>query len=331
MISRGVEKHLPKKPTFSDFSPAFRIGVSIGTPLIILKLTGHLDWTLYAIFGGYTSTYGRTASHIERFKMQAAAGTLIVLSLTAGTVVGALPLASFIAIIGIGLVGGSTAGMAEVFQWRPSGALFMVFAFGACASTPETIQKIPIAFIVGGVCAIYAVAIGSIGVWHPIIRGLDSTAPKIHFNPKEIRRNFYQYGGTASAAMFISTVDHLSHPYWAAMTAVVPLSATNTTDRISRGLHRLVGTFIGLFVAVAIISTHPHDWIMILWIGFLLVGAELFVLKHYGMAMVFMTPMALLMTQLNVKHISTSLVLDRGITTGIGVAIGLSVLYLTND
>ncbi|HEY4898144.1 MAG TPA: hypothetical protein VIH79_00300, partial [Candidatus Nanopelagicaceae bacterium] len=78
MISRGVEKHLPKKPTFSDFLPALRIGVSIATPLVILKLTGHLDWTLYAIFGGFTSTYGRTASHKDRFKMQAAAGTLIV-------------------------------------------------------------------------------------------------------------------------------------------------------------------------------------------------------------------------------------------------------------
>jgi|GEM_PF-4468982 len=147
MISLGVKKRVPKKPAFNDFPPAFRIGVSIGIPLVILKLTGHLDWTLYAIFGGYTSTYGRTASHIDRFKMQAAAGNLIVISLTAGTII----------------------------------------------------------------------------------------------------------------------------------------------------------------------------------------GAELFALKHYGMAMVFMTPMALLMTQLNVKHISTSLVLDQGITTGIGVAIGLSVLYLTND
>ena len=263
--------------------------------------------------------------------MQTAAGALIVLSLTAGTAVGALPLASFVAIIGIGLVGGATAGMAEVFQWRPSGALFMVFAFGACASNPETISKIPIAFVVGSICALYAIAIGLIGVWHSTINKIAPTTSKIHFNRREIRRNFYQYGGTASVAMFISTVDHLSHPYWAAMTAVVPLSATSTADRISRGLHRLVGTFIGLFVAVAIISTHPHGWIMLLWIGFLLVSAELFVLKHYGMAMVFMTPMALLMTQLNVKHISTSLVLDRGITTGIGVAIGLSALYLTND
>ena len=329
MILRGVEKHLPNKPTISDFLPAFRIGLSIGTPLVILKLTGHLDWTLYAIFGGFTSTYGRTASHVDRFKMQAAAGTLIVLSLTIGTAVGTLPLASFIAIIGIGLVGGATAGMAEVFQWRPSGALFMVFAFGACASNPETISKIPISFVVGAICAIFAIAVGSIGVWHPTNRGL--AAPKINFTRTEIRRNVYQYGGTASAAMFISTVDHLSHPYWAAMTAVVPLTATSTTDRINRGLHRLVGTFIGLFVAVAIISTRPHGWIMLLWIGFLLICAELFILKHYGMAMVFMTPMALLMTQLNVKHISTSLVLDRGITTGIGVSIGLSVLYLTTD
>ncbi|MEJ0014466.1 MAG: FUSC family protein [Actinomycetota bacterium] len=331
MKERGIRKHLPKKPALSDYLPAIRIGLSIGTPLVILKLSGNLDWSLYAIFGGYTSTYGRTAPHLDRLKMQAAAGTLIVLSLTAGTAVGAHPLASFIAIIGIGIVGGTTAGMAEVFQWRPSGALFMVFAFGACASTPETTSKIPISFVVGAICALSAIGIGSIGKWQPEIQAGGSATSKIHFNRIEIRRNFYQYGGTASLAMFVSTVEHLSHPYWAAMTAVVPLSATSTTDRISRGLHRLVGTFIGLFVADLIISTHPHGWVMLIWIEILLIGAELFVLKHYGTAMVFMTPMALLMTQLNVKQISTSLVLDRGITTVIGVAIGLSVLYLTND
>jgi len=331
MDSRRSLKHLPTNPSLSDYLPAFRIALSIGIPLILLKLTGHLTWSLYAIFGGFTSTYGRMASHIDRIKMQSAAGLLIVLSLTAGTAVGAHPLASFVAIIGIGLVGGTTAGMAVIFQWRPSGALFTVFAFGACASTPETTSRIPISFLVGLACATFAVMVGSLGIWHPKTRRTTSVQRKIEFHPAEIKRNFALYGGAASLSMFISTVDHLSHPYWAAMTAVVPLSATNTNDRLSRGLHRLVGTFVGLFVAVAVISFHPSGWILLFTVGFLQVCSELFVLKHYGMAMVFMTPMALLMTQLNAKHLTTSLVLDRGITTAIGVAIGLSILYITND
>ena len=42
----------------SDFSPSLPVTVSVVAPLVVLRLTGQIDWSLYAVFGTLASVHG---------------------------------------------------------------------------------------------------------------------------------------------------------------------------------------------------------------------------------------------------------------------------------
>jgi uncharacterized membrane protein YccC len=60
----------------------------------------------------------------------------------------------------------------------------------------------------------------------------------------------------------------------------------------------------------------------------LLFPTELFMARHYGIALTFFTPAILLMTQLANPHEPVSLLVDRGTETLLGAAVGIMVVLL---
>jgi len=59
--------------------------------------------------------------------------------------------------------------------------------------------------------------------------------------------------------------------------------------------------------------------------------AELFVGRNYGLALIAVTPLALLMVHLAAPVPAGTLIVDRGLETVIGVAVGLLVGWLTRS
>ena len=68
---------------------------------------------------------------------------------------------------------------------------------------------------------------------------------------------------------------------------------------------------------------------MVLAVAVLQVLAELVVGSNYALALVAVTPLALLMVHLAVPVPASTLLADRGVETLIGVAAGLAVGYVT--
>jgi uncharacterized membrane protein YccC len=129
----------------------------------------------------------------------------------------------------------------------------------------------------------------------------------------------------------VSTVVGIGHPYWAMVSAVVPLAATRPAAQVVRGLHRIIGTLVGLGVAAVLLALDPGGLVLILCVVALQCVAELLVGRNYALALVAITPLALLMVHLAAPTPASVLLLDRGVETVIGVLIGLAVGYLTRD
>jgi uncharacterized membrane protein YccC len=70
---------------------------------------------------------------------------------------------------------------------------------------------------------------------------------------------------------------------------------------------------------------------LILLIVVLQVLAELFVGRNYGLALIFVTPLALLMGEIAVRHPSSALIADRGTETVIGVLFAVALTVLLRD
>lgn len=114
--------------------------------------------------------------------------------------------------------------------------------------------------------------------------------------------------------------------------AVAAVSGPHVKARVIRGLQRLIGTLLGVLVAAGILALGMPPLAVILIAVALQAGAELFVGRNYAIAMVFITPLALLMVQLAAPTTVGVLLTDRlwetvvGIVAGTAVAVGSALI-----
>jgi uncharacterized membrane protein YccC len=126
-------------------------------------------------------------------------------------------------------------------------------------------------------------------------------------------------GGTATAV-------GIGHPYWAMVAAVAPLSAPGITHQVVRAGHRIVGTLGGLLTAAVVLTLGLAPVPMVLAIAVLQVATEWLIGRNYALALLFITPMALLMGQIAAPRPVGSLLFDRAVETVIGAVIGLLII-----
>jgi uncharacterized membrane protein YccC len=115
------------------------------------------------------------------------------------------------------------------------------------------------------------------------------------------------------------------------VSAVVPLAARELVPQVVRGLQRVLGTAAGLLVAAGLLSIDLDSLVVVLVVVLLQATAELFVARNYAIALVAITPLALLMVHLAAPVPTGSLLADRGVETVLGVAVGLAVGWLTRS
>ncbi|MFG3420489.1 FUSC family protein [Micromonospora sp. NPDC048063] len=299
---------------------ALRAGVSVLVPLLAVLAAGHPDWSLYAAFGAFTSLYGRNHVHLSRAAMQASAGAALTASVVLGVLVGSLEARAWVAVPTAAAVAAAGAVLAAAQDWHPPGPLFLVFGFGAAASVPHAVSDVPTAAAVAGLSSLFALLIGAVG---SVLRRQRSRPARLRhvwtWEPVRYAVAVVLAGGAATAI-------GIGHPYWAMVAAVVPLSARGVTAQLVRAGHRIVGTLLGLLTSAALLAPGFSPVATVLVVAALQIVTELLVGRNYGLALLFITPMALLMGQLAAARPVGSLLVDRGVETVIGAAIGGAVV-----
>jgi hypothetical protein len=309
---------------------ALRAGVSVLVPLLVLYAAGRTEWSIFATFGAFTSLYGRDRVHRARWQLQARLAVYLTAAVVLGTVVGIPEARSWIAVPATAVVAalGSLASDAE--RWHPPGPLFLVFAFAACAAVPSTGSDVPVALAVAGASAAFAVLVGNAGAWWRGTRDVEAPPPtRRPAYAASLRWHVLPCAGGVLLAGLVSTGAGIGHPYWAMVSAVVPLVARDLRRQVVRGLHRVIGTGLGLVVAGLLLALDPPTLAVVLVVAALQVVAELLVGRNYALALVAVTPLALLMVHLAVPTPTATLLTDRGVETLLGVVAGLVVGYLT--
>lgn len=305
---------------------AARAGLSVLVPLLALLVSDRLGWSAYAAFGAFTALYGRTVVGLARARMQATLGLLLTTAIAAGVLVGSVDGRSWLAVPLAALLAAGVSLASDAGHWHPPGALFPVFAFTACASVPSTPSDAAVAVLVAGATASYAVVVGNAGAAWRWWRGRPAPAvARPEAGERRLRTHALPSGLAVLVAGSLATGVGIGHPYWAMVSAVVPLAARSRTGQVVRGLQRVVGTAAGLVVAAALLALDLDGLVVVLVVAGLQVVAELLVGRNYALALVAITPLALLMVHLAAPTPARELLVDRGLETVIGVAVGLLV------
>lgn len=102
------------------------------------------------------------------------------------------------------------------------------------------------------------------------------------------------------------------------------------------GIHRVVGTFLGLGVVAVLLLPAPWQLhapqdapALVIVVIFLQFTTELFMTRHYGLAMVSFTPVIVLATQLAALADPYALISERAEETLVGATIGVIVLMVS--
>ncbi|HET9647678.1 MAG TPA: FUSC family protein [Microlunatus sp.] len=315
---------------------AVRAAIAVLLPLLALWSTGRLDLAAYATFGAFASVYGGGARTPHRWRTQTELAVILTLAVASGALVALSPQRSWWAIPVAAGWASFAAARSDRRRWRPPGPMFPVFAVATAAAIPSTPGQVLAATALTAATAALAIALGVVEVVlikHTGIRPPDPPAAPLPSMPSRARQRIHlvRCGIVVLAAGTIATASGIGHPYWAIVASVTPLTVFTFRGQVVRGIHRVLGTMAGLLLAGALLLLALPAFAVVIIIAALQAATELLVVRHYGLALIFITPLALLSVQLAHPEPIHTLLADRFAETLIGVGVGVVAAVLTRN
>jgi hypothetical protein len=316
-----------------------RAAVAVAVPLLLLWWAGRLDLAAYATFGAFTALYGRNEPYRLRVRSVSVAALALLVSISLGVWLAVLgePLWLVAAALVV-IVGGGTL-FVTWLQLLPAQPLFFVFALLVLANVPTSAAD---AWPRIGLAAAVAAFSWLLTMSGWVVRRFSGDRRSVLL--KELRRH-PQVDATVFAdprvwltvaqnvlgvlvAGGIALIFGFGHAYWAVVSLVAVVPPARAAHSISRSLHRIFGTIAGVVVTAAVLFWDPPQLVVILVIVVCQFFAEMLVGRHYGSALVFITPMALAVSHLASPAPLGTLVGDRVLETVLGAGIGIVLVLL---
>ena len=322
-----------------QFEVAARAAVATALPLSVLALTDHLDWAAYAAFGAMTALFGRNERYRVRLRTVTVAASLM-LAIIASALMLAVVQASLLAltagltvVITLAILVTATAGL------FPATPIFFVFGYSVVAQLPTPGTEFWSRLLVAVASAVFAWLLTMAGWLLRRIAG--QREPALYkelsrvaaFRPGAMRdpRVWVSVAQNVVGALIAGSIAFaagIGHPYWAVVSVVAVLPPPGAVHSVSRAFHRMIGTTLGVGLAALILVPGPPVMVLILVIACGQFGAEILIGKHYGAALLFVTPLALAVVHLTSPAPVPELLVDRVLETILGSIIALSIVLM---
>ncbi|CAM3982524.1 MULTISPECIES: FUSC family protein [Tsukamurella] len=293
---------------------------------------------MYAEFGAFAGMYGRGESGRPRIVHQLQAGGLLTVGELLGITLSHQQAPPWVLVL-VGVVFATVCSvLADAVRLRPAGPFFFLFAMGATATLPADLAPPGQALAICVATVLFAIVVGAIGRPDPF-RGRpwwDGIALVLRRPAPGVGTHALRYALAVGLAGGIGILLGVDHANWAMAAAAVPLAvidAGRPSDSefrsvAGRAMHRTVGTFVGLLVAAALLALDPGPTALALVAIALLFPTELYMARHYAVAIGFFTPLIMLMTELADPTDPLRMLTYRGVDTIIGVCAGILVALL---
>ncbi|SDQ28015.1 Fusaric acid resistance protein-like [Microbacterium sp. cf332] len=300
----------------------------MAVPVVVLSAVGLEGIALLAATGAFATLYGGRLTPRERVGFVPVVAGVLWSSAALGVVAAAVgPIA-----IAVGLVVVAVAASVLVFgrSVGPPGPLFIVLIYGLSAhvTAPEAAHAVEPVLYLGVLAA--SLAFAWLVTAAPLVRRshrgarprpLSALFPSA-FAEATTRTLIVRTAAIAVVGTAVSLLVDPERAYWivGAGVAVLGVSASRRVA-LSRGIHRALGTAAGAAVYL-VISVVPVGGVALgLVLGVLQFVIELVVVRHYALALVFITPLVLLILSAAGAG-GPELAVERVIDTVVGAALG---------
>jgi len=318
-----------------DAEVALRVGASVGLPLFAILAVGRLDLAVYAAFGSLTCLYGHREIGAARFETLVVAAAAMMLTIAVAMCFSASHGPHWLLSILLVATVLATGTLGVAMGWMPRGDLFFILVLLVASQAPIPWDKIPLALAV-------AVASASLSIllrvmWHT---GEGREALRLEGLRVRLARGLStldrgQHGVLifaaavgVEAAWVLALVLGVGNPFWAPVTVAALTPALASEKVYRRAVHMVLGTLAGVGIAALLFSGNPNHFTLIAIIVICQIASELFVTRQYGIALLFLSPLAIGLSNLSRGLPWKPLLIERLIEAGLGVAVALAVILV---
>ncbi|MFF7291531.1 FUSC family protein [Microbacterium sp. NPDC008134] len=304
---------------------ALQAAIGIAAPIAVMTLAGHAPLGYVAASGAFTVLYAGSAPVVDRARVLPIVAVALLASAFLGTLVSGNTL---VVSIGVVVVATVSAALAFGFRLGPPGPLFFVLVYGLSAhvvagALPPLVY---LAALAGGCLFSYLVALTPLAL--PRIRGIGARPlreilPGPAWNA-DSRMLLLRVVIVSLVGVLLGLVVDPDRTYWIVGSAVAVIGvAAARRAAFQRGLHRMLGTVVGAGLYIILALLHPAGIWLALLLGLLQFSIELVVVRHYALALVFITPLVLLLTGAATGSIgSLDVAGERIVDTIVGAVLG---------
>lgn len=313
---------------------ALRCAASVALAFVAVALLGRHDLAGYASLGALASLYGRAEAPRRRLLLMGLAGGSLTGTVVVMSALGAAHAPTAVTLGALVLLAAAATAGAAALRTGPPGATILVFAAGAGTAPVAGATAVSERGLVAAGGAVIAIAVCTTGaLWRARHRPGPARPGALGgaMTPGGSRTG----GAIVAPALTVAAAGALSasvatwagwgHAAWAVMGATAVLQGTHVRHVGVRALQRGAGTVCGALLALPLLGAHLDFVALAVLVVALQTLTELVVARHYGAAMLTITPMALLMTSIGATVDPAGLALDRALDTAVGAALGVLV------
>jgi len=321
------------RPSPPRWHIALQAAFAIGIPTVGFAIAGYPQLGLLASTGAFLALYLTSRSRVQRARML----PLLAIGFLASSALGILASGSLVlGLIVLFVVAAVSAILCLGLNVGPPGALFFVLVAGVSGHVAGPVEleggAVDGWLVLGmhalGLLVAYLVVLAPLLL--PGVRAADALIPPAPTRfevDATIRIILTRLVVATGIAVLVAAPFGIHRAYWVVV-AVVAILQNGHRLRLTfvRGIHRVLGTFVGLGLFAVIELARPSGvWlaVMLIVLQFLV---EMVVIRNYGLALVFITPLALTISAQAASADVPVIVADRLFDTVLGAAIATVVL-----
>jgi hypothetical protein len=209
----------------------------------------------------------------------------------------------------------------------PPGSLFFVMAAAIGAYSPAhgraALEQLG-ALTLG---CVLAVAIAFVYSLHIVSRrGVPAPSPTQDPEFGFVVLDSVVIGAFVALSLLVAHALGLERPYWVPVSCLAIIQGASLRAAWVRQLHRIVGTAVGLLVFLAIAQFPLGAWAVAAVLTALTLVVETLVVRHYGLAAVFITPLTILLAEAGRMPVQPAwgIMQARLVDTVVGAVLGLA-------
>lgn len=266
-----------------------------GIPLLIGLYLQHFNYGILSCTAGLVILYLPSANVAQRMITMLACSFGFMISFAIGIIFSFNPIISAVV---LGLLTFGVQWTATYLRMKPPGSFFFIMIASIASCMPFDLETIPLKVGLVGMGAMLACLLALLYSLY-IVRTDTVSMEQIHIQTKKYHNTIASVitGFFVGVSLLISHLLHLSNPYWVPISCLAVMQGVTLEHIWQRSLHRILGTLVGLGLAWLLLLQHLTPLAVCIIIFIIQFIIEILVVRHYGLAVIFITPLTILLAE----------------------------------